>query len=195
MSDRSSRSYHAHIAGLAAALALGLTSSAWASGGEGGEGGDGGEGGEGGGVGTSSIGDSESIDLHGHIPPQCSFTQSPNATDLGALVANAEHDTGTLGFTCNLAELSTVSLTVTSLNGALKRDDGTETVTYSAWWTIPAFASFTPTAPWTVPFAFAEQAAANGMQKSGQLKVKITGPTAGLTAGDYRDTLVFTVSP
>jgi hypothetical protein len=194
VSDESSRSYHARVAGLAAALALGLTSSAWASGGEGGEGDDGGEGGEGG-VGTSSIGDSESIDLHGHIPPQCSFTQSPNATDLGALVANAEHDTGTLGFTCNLAALSTVSLTVTSLNGALKRDGGTETVTYSAWWTIPAFAGFSPTAPWTVPFPFAEQTAANGVQKSGQLKIKVTGPTAGLTAGDYRDTLVFTVSP
>ena len=182
MSVGSSRSYHAQIAGLAAALALGLTSSAWASGGEGG-------------VGTSSIGDSESIDLHGHIPPQCSFTQTPNATDLGALVQNVEHDTGTLGFTCNLAALSTVSLTVKSLYGALKRDGGTETVTYSAWWTIPAFAGFSPTAPWTTPFPFTEQTEVNGTQKSGQLKIKVTGPVTGLIAGDYRDTLVFTVSP
>jgi hypothetical protein len=185
VSVESPRSYVARVASLVAALTLGFAFAAFAS--------DDNEDDED--VGSSSVGDSESIDLHGHIPPQCSFTQSPNATNLGALVANAEHDTGTLGFTCNLAALSTVSLTVTSLNGALLRDGGTETVTYSAWWTIPAFAGFNPTAPWTVPFAFAEQTAANGVQKAGQLKIKVTGPTAGLTAGDYRDTLMFTVSP
>ena len=103
---------------------------------------------------------------------------------------------GTLGFTCNLAALSNVTLTVRSSHGALKRDDGTETVAYAAWWKVSSFNGFTPVSAWNPSaFAFTEQSAANGTQKSAELRVRITGPTANLTAGDYKDTLTFTVAP
>ena len=143
-----------------------------------------------------AIGDSERIDITGRIPPQCSFTETPANTTLGTLNTNAEYELGNLGFTCNLAELSTVNLTVRSANGALKRDGGTETVAYSAWWKLGAFTGFETVAAWNpAAKSFTEPSAANGVQKSALLAVKVTGPTAGLTAGDYTDTLTFTVSP
>lgn len=140
--------------------------------------------------------DSEEIEITGRIPPQCSFTETPANTKLGTLNTNAEYELGNLGFTCNLAELSTVNLTVRSANGALKRDGGTETVAYSAWWKVGAFRGFETVAAWNpAAKAFTEPSAANGVQKSAVLAVKVTGPTANLTAGDYTDTLTFTVSP
>lgn len=142
------------------------------------------------------IGDSERIEITGRIPPQCSFTETPANTKLGTLTTGTEYQLGNLGFTCNLAELSTVSLTVRSANGALKRDGGTETVAYSAWWKVGAFTGFETVSLWNpAAKAFTEPSAANGVQKSAVLSVKVTGPTMGLTAGDYTDTLTFTVSP
>ena len=145
---------------------------------------------------SDARGDTERLDIVGTIPPECSFTESPPNTNIGTLTQNAEVSVGTLGFTCNLAALSNVTLTVRSSHGALKRDDGTETVAYAAWWKVSSFNGFTPVSAWTPSaFTFTEQSAANGTQKSAELRVRITGPTANLTAGDYKDTLTFTVAP
>jgi spore coat protein U-like protein len=142
------------------------------------------------------IGDSERIDITGRIPPECRFTETPKNTNLGNLTTGSRFDLGNLGFTCNLAELSTVNLTISSENGALKRAGGTETVAYSARWNLAAFTGFESVSAWTTtPRKFTEPSAANGVQKSAILAVEVTGPTTSLTAGDYTDTLTFTVSP
>lgn len=141
-------------------------------------------------------GDSDRLDITGRIPPECRFTETPTNTNLGTVASGAEFNVGNLGFTCNLAALSSVNLTVRSSNGALKRDGGSETIAYSAWWKVSSFTDFTPVAGWNPSaFPFTEPSAANGVRKSASLVVKITGPTGNLTAGDYTDTLTFTVSP
>jgi spore coat protein U-like protein len=186
------------VAAALAVAAVGLLLAAplaFADDGEGGEGDEGGEGGEGGG-GISGYGDTAQIEITGSIPPMCEFTDTPNVSSLGALETNVPKNLGTLAFTCNLATSGAVSLTVTSANGALKRDGGSETVDYSIAWDIQGSVDvYQATAPWTSAFGFTLQSGPNGSNQLGAYKAKITGPTAGKSAGTYRDTLTYTISP
>ena len=140
--------------------------------------------------------DTAQLQLTGNIPPTCSFTTLPGVTDLGDLSLSGPRALGSFGFTCNLATSGAVQLTVQSANGALKRDGGADAVSYQVNWAIqgnPA-ASGNPAA-WTSPFAFALQSGANGAEQVGAYSVTITGLPSGLTAGDYKDTLTYTISP
>jgi len=140
--------------------------------------------------------DTAQLQLTGNIPPTCAFTTLPGVTDLGDLSLSGARALGSFGFTCNLATSGGVQLTVQSANGALKRDGGTDAVTYQVNWAIqgnPA-ASGNPAA-WTSPFPFTLQSGANGSEQLGAYSVTITGLPSGLTAGDYKDTLTYTISP
>ncbi len=122
--------FTAAIGAAAAGIVL-STSLALATGGGGEYGGEsGGEGGEGGESGTFGFGDSAQIEITGSIPPTCQFTTTPNVSSIGLMVTDNVTEMGSLGFTCNIATSSSVSLTVESQNGALKRDGGPETVAY-----------------------------------------------------------------
>ena len=116
--------------------------------------------------------------------------------NLGELVAGVDKALGSFGFSCNLATSGAVQLTVQSANGALKRDGGNETVAYQVNWSIQgnASASGNPSA-WLTPFGFALQSGANGTEQLGMYSVKLLGPTEGLIAGEYKDTLTYTISP
>ena len=170
---------------------LALASPGWADN----DGGEGGEGDDDNSIHITSTGDHDELEIAGEIPASCAFTQLPTETNLGAAATNLQKDVGLLGFTCNLAELSTVNISVKSQYGALKRTGGSETITYQARWAAaPALASFTAASVWFPgPFAFTALTAANGVQKSGQLTIKLTG--APSYAGNYSDTLTFTVAP
>jgi hypothetical protein len=173
-------------AALGASLAL--ASPGWADNG-------GGEGGNDNNAHITATGDHDELEIAGEIPATCAFTQLPTETSLGAAAANLQRDVGLLGFTCNLAVLSTINITVKSAYGALKRTGGSETITYQARWAAaPALASFTAASAWFPgPFAFTALTAANGVAQSGQLTIKLTGTPS--FAGNYSDTLTFTVAP
>ena len=149
-----------------------------------------------GGSSSSSSGSQAQIQIEGSIPAICQFTTLPTTTSVGQLVTDAVTTLGSLGFTCNLATVCSVNLTVKSANGALKRDGGSETVPYSVAWNVQGSSDvFQPTAPWTTAFAFTLSSGAAGVQQLGVYKVKITGPTNGAPAGTYRDTITYTISP
>jgi hypothetical protein len=144
---------------------------------------------------ATATGDHDELEIAGEIPASCAFTQLPNDTNLGSAAQNLEKEVGILGFTCNLAELSTVSITVKSQYGALKRATGSETIAYAAKWAaVPALSAYTAATAW-FPNAAGVSAltAANGVQKSGQLTIRLMGAPG--YAGNYSDTLTFTVAP
>lgn len=178
----------------AAAVGVVLSSSLALATGGGGEGyggeGSGGEGGEGYGYG---FGDSAQIEVTGYIAPTCEFTTLPDQTSFGQMVTDQEEDLGDLGFTCNIATSSAVNLTVKSQNGALKRVGGSETVPYQINWEIqgPGVYATIPTSP----FGFNLLSGLSGIQQLGAYKLKVTGSTAGVVAGQYKDLITYTISP
>lgn len=173
----------AFVAASAAGPALG-------HGGEGGEGGDGGAGSFGG------ADDTAQLQISGSIPGTCSFTTTPNVTSLGTLADNSVTELGSLGFTCNLATVSAVNLTVKAEHGALTRDGGTESVNYAVAWNVQGSSDvFNPTAPWTTASPFTLSSGLAGVEQIGIYKVRVTGPVAGKPAGTYRDTITYTISP
>jgi spore coat protein U-like protein len=140
--------------------------------------------------------DTARVELTGTIPPTCAFTTRPSSTALGELVTGALSTLGSFGFTCNLGTSGNVHLTVQSANGALKRDGGLDTVAYEVIWNIqgnPA-ASGGPSA-WTAPYAFTLSSGSNGAEQVGSYAIRIAGPTTGLIAGEYKDTITYTISP
>lgn len=175
-------------AGAAAAGIVLSTSLAVATGGGGEYGGEGGE------VGSYGFGDSAQIEINGTIPPTCMFTTLPNVTTVGQMVTNNVTELGSLGFTCNIATSSSVSLTVKSLNGALKRVGGSETVAYQVAWNIQGATDVFATIP-TSPAPFTLLSGLTGIQQLGAYKVKVTGPTVGKVAGNYKDIVTYTISP
>jgi len=143
-----------------------------------------------------AVRDTAQLQLTGNIPPTCAFTTLPGVTDLGDLTLSGARRLGSFGFTCNLATSGAVQLTVQSANGALKRDGGTDAVAYQVNWAIqgnPA-ASGNPAA-WIAPFGFTLQSGPNGSEQLGAYSVTITGLPSGLTAGNYQDTLTYTIAP
>ena len=143
-----------------------------------------------------AVRDTAQIQLTGNIPSTCAFTRLPTLTDLGDLSLSGARALGSFGFTCNLATSGAVQLTVQSAHGALTRDGGTDAVTYQVNWNIQgnANASGNPAA-WVSPFAFTLQSGTNGAEQIGAYSVTITGLPSGLTAGNYQDTLTYTISP
>jgi hypothetical protein len=140
--------------------------------------------------------DTARVDITGTIPPTCAFTTTPTTTSLGDLVTGTQTSLGSFGFTCNLQAAGSVHLTVQSQNGALMRDGGTETVEYQVIWNIqnnPVASG--DAAAWFAPFAFTLLSGSNGAEQVGTYAVKIVGPTQGLVAGEYKDTITYTISP
>ncbi len=174
-----------------AAAGVALTSSlAFATGGS-----EGSQGGEHGGESSSyGYGDNAQIEIKGQIAPMCEFTTLPNVSSIGQMVTNNVTELGSLGFTCNMTATSPVSLTVKSLNGALKRYGGSETVAYQIAWNVQgandAFATILTT---STPFGLV--AGNTNTEQSGVYKVKVTGPTVGKPAGTYKDIVTYTISP
>ena len=144
-----------------------------------------------------AAGNSARLDITGTIPASCAFTTLPTTTQLGTLVSGADVPLGAFGFTCNLATSGSVHVTVQSANGALQRDGGIETVSYQVHWAIQgnASASGNASAWFGAPFDFTLQSGTNGAEQSGAYSVRIVGPTDGLLAGDYKDTLTYTITP
>jgi spore coat protein U-like protein len=140
--------------------------------------------------------DTARVELTGTIPSMCAFTTLPATTTLGQLSTGAVTTLGSFGFTCNLGTSGNVQLTVLSANGALKRDGGAQTVAYEVHWNIQGnpVASGNPAA-WTAPFGFTLSSGANGAEQLGAYAVRIVGPTDGLIAGEYKDTITYTISP
>jgi hypothetical protein len=140
--------------------------------------------------------DTAQVDITGSIPPTCTFTTLPGSMSLGALVSGAQTTLGAFGFTCNLAETGAVNVTVQSANGALKRDGGAETVEYEVSWNIQGNPAASGNAMmWVVPFEFTLLSGAAGAEQLGDYAVRIVGPTDGLIAGEYKDTITYTISP
>ena len=140
--------------------------------------------------------DTARVELTGSIPATCTFTTMPSTTALAELKTGVQSNLGSFGFTCNLGASGNVQLTVQSVNGALKRDAGAETVAYEVLWNIqnnPA-ASGNASA-WQTPFGFTLQSGTNGAEQVGAYAVKIVGPTDALIAGEYKDTITYTISP
>lgn len=150
-------------------------------------------GGGGGGSSSHGFGDSAQIEIKGSIPPTCTFTTLPDQTSFGQIVTDKEVILGDLGFTCNIATSSSVSLTVKSANGALKRIGGNETVPYQILWAIQGATTYA-TIP-TSPMSFALLSGTSGNQEIGAYKLKVTGPTAGVVAGYYKDLITYTIAP
>lgn len=140
--------------------------------------------------------DTARVELTGSIPSTCAFTTLPSTTTLGELITGVQSNLGSFGFTCNLGTSGNVQLTVQSANGALKRDGGAETVAYEVIWNIQnnPVASGNASA-WIAPFGFTLLSGTNGAEQLGAYAVKIVGPTDGLTAGEYKDTITYTISP
>lgn len=178
----------------AAAAGIVLSTSLALATGSGGEGGEGGEwGGEGGESGSLGFGDSAQIEITGEIPPTCEFTTLPDQTSFGQMVTDQEEDLGDLAFTCNIATSSSVNLTVKSQNGALKRVGGSETVPYQIKWEIQGPGAYA-TIP-TSPTGFNLLSGLSGIQQLGAYKLKVTGSTVGVVAGNYKDLITYTISP
>ena len=149
---------------------------------------EGGEGGEGG------VSDAAQVQITGSIPAMCQFTTLPSQTSIGTIETGAISELGSLGFTCNIAMSGAVNLTVVSANGALRREDGAQTVAYEIAWNIQGSVdAFDGVA--TSPSGFNLLSGPNGVEQLGAYKVKITGLTAGLPAGTYGDTITYTISP
>lgn len=146
---------------------------------------------------TNAAGNSARLDVTGTIPASCAFTTLPTTTQLGTLVNGAEVPLGAFGFTCNLATSASVHVTVQSANGALQRDGGLETVAYQVHWAIQGNpnASGNASAWFGAPFDFTLTSGTNGAEQTGAYSVRIVGATDGLIAGDYKDTLIYTISP
>jgi spore coat protein U-like protein len=140
--------------------------------------------------------DTANVELTGTIPSTCAFTTLPSTTTLGELISGVQSNLGSFGFTCNLGTSGNVQLTVQSANGALKRDGGTDTVSYDVIWNIQnnPVASGNASA-WVAPFGFTLSSGTNGAEQVGTYAVRIAGPTDGLTAGEYKDTITYTISP
>lgn len=173
-------------AGVAAA-GLALTSSlALATGGEGGEGGE---------WGGHGFGDSAQIEIEGEIPEKCEFTELPTDTALGALTTGLEKTIGTLAYACNFAVSTNITIEITSANGALKRDGGSESVSYETSWALYLAGAFVDASTWLGGDDFPLPSGLNGIPETGAFKVKVTGTTAGLPAGAYKDVLTFEISP
>ena len=162
----------------AAAAALALSSPAFAH--------DGGDG----------FGDQAQVKLSGSIPAMCEFTTPPIDASISPMTTGAMSDPALLGFTCNLTS-GFVHLNVTSANGALKRDDGNETVAYAVAWDIQGNAQASGNAAdWTAPgHGFDLSPGTSGVEEHGNFTVTITGATAAMPAGTYRDTLTYEISP
>jgi hypothetical protein len=181
--------FTAALGAAAVGIAFSSTLALATGGGEGGE--HGGEsGGEAGGFG---FGDTAQIEVTGYIAPTCEFTTLPDQTSFGQMVTDQEEDLGDLGFTCNIATSSAVNLTVKSLNGALKRVGGSETVPYQIKWEIQGPGAYA-TIP-TSPFGFNLLSGTSGVQELGAYKLKVTGATVGGVAGQYKDLITYTISP
>jgi len=136
------------------------------------------------------------IELSGTIPPTCGFTTLPANPDLGVLATGSVVTIGALAFTCNLAASGPVAITIQTTNGALKRDGGPETAAYDAAWDVQGRdGDFGNASAWTSPTTFQLVSGLSGVAQSGAYKIRITGPTANLPAGTYRDTITYTITP
>ena len=141
-------------------------------------------------------GDSAQLLIRGVIEPKCAFTTVPGEADLGALHMGQVQQIGTLAFSCNLASSGSVTLTVQSDNGALKRDGGPETVGYSAAWDIQGRSGdYGDAANAVSPLTFSLQSGSAGSIQSGAYSIKITGAADTLVAGTYRDRITYTITP
>lgn len=140
--------------------------------------------------------DTARVEITGSIPPTCAFTTLPTTTVLGELATGAQTSLGPFGFTCNLEASGAVQLTVQSANGALKRDGGTDVVQYEVIWNIQGNPNASGNAAaWLAPFSFTLLSGSNGAEQLGDYAVKIVGSTDALLAGDYKDTITYTISP
>jgi hypothetical protein len=143
-----------------------------------------------------AAGNTAQLQLTGTIPAVCGFTTLPGSPNLGALTSGSITSIGNFGFTCNLATSGPVTLTIQSLNGGLKRDGGPDTVAYQAAWDVQGNHDvYGDPSGWTTPTSFQLASGLSGIEQSGAYKIKITGPTATLTAGTYRDTITYTITP
>jgi hypothetical protein len=140
--------------------------------------------------------DTAQVELTGSIPSTCAFTTLPSTTSLGELITGAQSSLGSFGFTCNLETSGAVQVTVQSANGALKRDGGTQTVAYEVIWNIQANPAASGNASaWIAPVNISLLSGSNGAEQLGDYAVRIVGPAEGLLAGEYKDTITYTISP
>jgi hypothetical protein len=175
--------FSAALGATAAGMAL-STSLALATGGGGYEGSEG-----------SGYGDSAQIEITGEIPQKCEFTELPTDTALGALATGLEKTLGNLAYVCNFAVSTNITIEITSQNGALKRDGGSETVSYEASWALYNAGAFVDASTWYGGDDFQLPSGLNGVPKTGVFMARVTGSTTGLPAGTYEDTLTFEISP
>jgi hypothetical protein len=141
-------------------------------------------------------GDQAQLLIHGTIEPRCGFSEVPAAADLGGLAHGRTSDIGALRFRCNLADQASVSLTVQSENGGLKREGGEEVVAYAASWDVQGNgANFVEASSLASPTGFTLASGTAAADEGGMYRVRVTGPTDALIAGTYRDRIIYTISP
>jgi hypothetical protein len=139
-------------------------------------------------------GDSEQIELEGSIPAKCEFGEPPTGS-IGTLVQGGVYELGLFAFTCNLATSGPVHVTVLSENGGLKREDGPDTIPYEISWAALGTSNFIDAGLLNPAAHFYPPSGPNGIAQTAPYIVKVTGSTASLPAGTYKDKVTYTISP
>jgi hypothetical protein len=134
------------------------------------------------------------LSIDGHIDPTCGFTSQPAPATISGLGNAATVELGVLAFSCNLAGGPAVNVSVSSANGGLRRDGGAEVLPYGVNWQVPGWA--TPISAQALLHPYTVQIGAGPAQSMQGGAVQISLPAAvSVTAGTYRDTLTYTISP
>ena len=131
----------------------------------------------------------------GQIPPQCGFTAAPDNSVLPIMQQNLTIDIGELAFSCNITSLP-VSLTISSANGGLKRQGGSEVIPYAVAWDVQGrFEDFGPASAFQAGVPFSLNSGGTAVAQRGRYKVRVTGDPSSYAAGTYEDTITYTISP
>lgn len=131
--------------------------------------------------------------LEGTIAPRCQFVGAPQQLTVSALVS--PRASGGLGFSCNLPDAQPVSLTISSQNGALRRDSADPGLPYAITWQVGSETPVQNFQPSQQPASFSVLSAPMGTQRSGTLTVALLQPTQAANAGTYSDQITIALSP
>ncbi len=142
-------------------------------------------------------GSSVDLILKGSIAPRCEFRDAPAELTLFPKIGSTEPSAASqpMGFSCNLPEATSLSLTITSANGALMREDDPQGLGYSLDWRVGGTMPVSAFAPTTEATVFQIDAGQPGAATAGELTIRLNDPAAIIRAGDYSDQITFNLSP
>lgn len=138
---------------------------------------------------------SAQLTLGGTVSSACKISAASSTLSLGDVTGGKSGSIGAVTLTCNLADTGpTVSLS--STNGGLKRDSGTDLIGYSIAWPIAGTSAFTSVSASSGSVLAQLAPEAPGIARSGNLSLVVSAAaSSGSTAGTYRDVITISISP